>query len=235
MPRHIAIVMDGNGRWAKAQHKPRHAGHQAGLKTVRRMVEYCINAGVEVLTLFAFSSENWRRPEEEVGLLMELFMMALRMEVKRLKAHQVKLSIIGNRSAFSEKLQKRMLEAENQTKDGTALTLQIAANYGGQWDITQAVQQIGQKIEQGLLKSTDINEALINQHLSFSHLPDPDLFIRTGGEQRISNFILWQSAYTEFYFCDTYWPDFNQQAFIIALESYLNRQRRFGKTSEQIQ
>jgi len=235
IPRHVAIVMDGNGRWAKARNEARHAGHKAGLKSVRKAVEFCIEAGIEVLTLFAFSSENWRRPEKEVGLLMELFLFALRMEVKRLKANNVRLTMIGDRRAFSKKLQQNMLEAEQATADGHALTLQIAANYGGRWDITQAVQKLAQQVKQGELKAEEINEANIAQNLSFSHLPEPDLFIRTGGEQRISNFILWQSAYSEFYFCDTYWPDFDQTAFQLALASYAKRQRRFGQTSEQVQ
>ena len=234
VPRHVAIVMDGNGRWAKARNKPRHAGHKAGLKSVRQAVEFCIEAGIEVLTLFAFSSENWQRPAQEVSLLMELFMFALRAEVRRLKANQVRLRMIGERAGFSKKLQKQMQEAEQETASGTALTLQIAANYGGRWDIIQATQKLAQQVVEQKIQPTDINEKMLAEQLSFSHLPNPDLFIRTGGEQRISNFILWQSAYSEFYFCDTYWPDFDSSAFMLALESYAKRQRRFGQTSEQI-
>jgi undecaprenyl diphosphate synthase len=234
LPRHVAIIMDGNGRWAQQRSLPRHAGHKAGVKTVRSSVEQSVKYGIEVLTLFAFSSENWKRPQKEVSLLMDLFMAALQREVKRLKRNDVRLRIIGDRSAFSEKLQQRIAAAEADTANNSGLVLQIAANYGGRWDITQAVRRLALKVESGHLKPDAIDESMITSELSFSDLPDPDLFIRTGGEQRISNFMLWQSAYAELYFSEVFWPDFDAQAFEQALEFFSNRQRRFGMTSEQI-
>jgi undecaprenyl diphosphate synthase len=234
IPRHVAIVMDGNGRWAERRNLPRHAGHKAGVTSVRTSVEQSVKHGIEVLTLFAFSSENWKRPKTEVSLLMDLFMAALRREVKRLKRNNVQLRIIGDRSAFSEKLQQRIAAAEADTADNNGLVLQIAANYGGRWDIVQAVTRLGKRIESGELTADRITEATIAAELSFSGLPDPDLFVRTGGEQRISNFILWQSAYTELYFTDDYWPDFDARAFDRALEYYAGRQRRFGMTGAQV-
>lgn len=234
LPRHVAIIMDGNGRWAQQRSLPRHAGHKAGVKTVRSSVEQSVKYGIEVLTLFAFSSENWKRPQKEVSLLMDLFMAALQREVKRLKRNDVRLRIIGDRSAFSEKLQQRIAAAEADTANNSGLVLQIAANYGGRWDITQAVRRLALKVESGHLKPDAIDESMITSELSFSELPDPDLFIRTGGEQRISNFMLWQSAYAELYFSEVFWPDFDAQAFEQALEFFSNRQRRFGMTSEQI-
>ncbi len=234
LPRHVAIVMDGNGRWAKQRNLPRHAGHKAGVKSVRSSVEQSVKHGIEVLTLFAFSSENWKRPKKEVSLLMDLFMIALQREVKRLRRNNVRLRIIGDRSAFSAKLQQRMAEAEAETADNDGLVLQIAANYGGRWDIVQAVRHIAARVATGELPVERITEATIAAELSFSDLPDPDLFIRTGGEQRISNFMLWQSAYTELYFSDDYWPDFDADAFDRALDFYVGRQRRFGMTGEQV-
>lgn len=234
MPRHIAIIMDGNGRWAQKRLMPRAFGHQAGVKTVRRVVEYCANQDVEVLTLFAFSSENWRRPKEEVSLLMSLFMATLQREIDKLDRNNIRLRFIGDRQAFSEKLQKKMSEGENQTQNNTALTLVIAANYGGRWDMTQACQAVAEKVSTGQLQSNQITEALINQHLSLADLPEPDLFIRTGGEQRVSNFMLWQLAYTEMYFTSILWPDFDQSSLDDALKSFKNRQRRFGHTGEQV-
>ncbi|WP_428607751.1 isoprenyl transferase [Sedimenticola sp.] len=235
LPRHVAIVMDGNGRWAKQRNLPRHAGHKAGVKSVRTSVEQSVKHGIEVLTLFAFSSENWKRPQKEVSLLMDLFMVALQREVKRLKRNNVQLRIIGDRTAFSEKLQQRMATAEADTADNDGLVLQIAANYGGRWDIVQAVRHLAGKVESGTLSADQISEAMISDELSFSDLPDPDLFIRTGGEQRISNFMLWQSAYTELYFTDAYWPDFDAAAYDTALAYFSSRQRRFGMTGEQVQ
>jgi len=234
LPRHVAIVMDGNGRWAKQRDLPRHAGHKAGVKSVRTSVEQSVKHGIEVLTLFAFSSENWNRPKTEVSLLMDLFMVALQREVKRLKRHNVRLRVIGDRSAFSGKLQQRIAAAEADTAGNDGLVLQIAANYGGRWDIVQAVRQLAARVESGALPVDRITEAAIASELSFSDLPDPDLFIRTGGEQRISNFMLWQSAYTELYFTDDYWPDFDADAFDSALHFYAGRQRRFGMTGEQM-
>ena len=234
MPRHIAIIMDGNGRWAQKRFMPRAIGHRAGVKSVRKVVEYCANNKVEVLTLFAFSSENWRRPESEVNLLMALFMTSLQREINRLDERNVCLKFIGDRSAFSEKLQDKMLEAEQKTQDNTALTLVVAVNYGGRWDLCQATQQVIDKMAQGTLEKQKITEELINAHLSTAGLPEPDLFIRTGGEQRVSNFMLWQLAYTEMYFTFTLWPDFDRRSLEEAVKSFKGRQRRFGHTGEQV-
>ena len=233
-PKHIAIIMDGNGRWAQKRFMPRIMGHHAGVRTVRKVVEFCAKSNVEVLSLFAFSSENWRRPSEEVNLLMELFMATLQKEVDTLDDNNIRLKIIGDKSAFSEKLQAKILAAEQQTQNNTGLTLVIAANYGGRWDITQAVRQMTTEIQAGRLAPSDISEQLINAHLVTADLPEPDLFIRTGGEERISNFLLWQLAYTEFYFTDALWPDFDQESLEEAIKSFKSRQRRFGKTGEQM-
>ncbi len=233
-PRHIAIIMDGNGRWAVNKKMPRIMGHRAGVKTVRKIVEYCVKEQIEVLSLFAFSSENWRRPKKEVNMLMELFMGTLQSQVDKLDKNNIKLKIIGDKSAFSEKLQNKIFQAEQQTESNTGLTLVIAANYGGHWDITQAFQKITTKILAGELETQDISEELISQNITTSELPEPDLFIRTGGEQRISNFLLWQLAYTEFYFTDSLWPDFDQSLMTKAINSFKSRQRRFGHTGEQI-
>jgi undecaprenyl diphosphate synthase len=233
-PRHIAIIMDGNGRWAQKRFMPRAMGHQAGVKTVRKIVEYCAHHKIEVLSLFAFSSENWRRPENEVSLLMALFMATLQREIDKLDRNNICLRFIGDRSAFPEKLQKKMAEGEAQTANNTALTLVIAANYGGHWDMCQAFQKINQKILAGELSQQDISENLVNQHLSTAGLPEPDLFIRTGGEQRVSNFMLWQLAYTEMFFTPTLWPDFDQNSLAAAIQSFKGRQRRFGHTGEQV-
>ena len=235
LPRHVAIIMDGNGRWALKRHLPRIAGHQAGVEAVRGVVQACAEKKIEVLTLFAFSSENWRRPEKEVGLLMELFMTTLGRQVKRLHENNVRLIAIGERSAFSKKLQQRIAEAEQLTQNNTGLTLVVAVNYGGRWDITQAAKKIGKKIEAGELRPSEVTPELLDSFISLSNLPEPDLFIRTGGEQRISNFLLWQLAYTELYFTDILWPDFNATAFENALISFSNRQRRFGQTGEQVE
>jgi undecaprenyl diphosphate synthase len=233
-PRHIAIIMDGNGRWAVNKKMPRIMGHRAGVKTVRSIVEFCVKEQIEVLSLFAFSSENWRRPKKEVNMLMELFMGTLQSQVDKLDKNNIKLKIIGDKSAFTDKLQNKIFQAEQQTESNTGLTLVIAANYGGHWDITQAFQKITTKILAGELETQDISEELISQNLTTSELPEPDLFIRTGGEQRISNFLLWQLAYTEFYFTDSLWPDFDQVLMTKAINSFKSRQRRFGHTGEQI-
>ncbi|MDH5571779.1 MAG: isoprenyl transferase [Gammaproteobacteria bacterium] len=235
LPHHVAIIMDGNGRWAKQRNKPRFLGHKQGVEAVRDVVKACGEYGIEVLTIFAFSSENWRRPEKEVGLLMELFFTALDREVKRLHRNNVQLRIIGETSAFPEKIQKRILRAEELTKNNDGLILNVAANYGGKWDITQAVKKICQKVASGEIKPDDINDDVIANELSMHDLPDPDLFIRTGGEQRISNFLIWQLAYTELYLTDILWPDFDRNEFIAALNSFSKRQRRFGHTGEQIE
>ncbi len=233
-PRHIAIIMDGNGRWAEKKKMPRMMGHNAGVKAVRKIVEYCVKSEIEVLSLFAFSSENWRRPKNEVQMLMDLFIGTLQSQVDKLDRNNIKLKIIGDKTAFSEKLQNKILQAEKQTENNTGLILLIAANYGGRWDITQAFQAIAKKISVGELQESDITEELISQHISTAELPEPDLFIRTGGEQRVSNFLLWQLIYTEFYFTDALWPDFDQTLFAEAIKSFKNRQRRFGQTGEQI-
>lgn len=234
VPRHIAIVMDGNGRWAEARGEPRHAGHRAGVGAVRSTVEECARAGVEVLTLFAFSSENWRRPALEVSLLMDLFFSALQKEARRMKENNIQLRIIGDRQAFSAKLQKRIAETEAITADNTGLILQVAANYGGRWDITEAARRLAEQVTRGELAPVDIDTDKLARELSFADLPDPDLFIRTGGERRISNFMLWQSAYAELYFTDTLWPDFDQAALRAALDDFAGRQRRFGLTGAQL-
>ena len=235
IPRHIAIIMDGNGRWAKKKLLPRYAGHKAGVETVRRILNLCVQQGVEVLTLFAFSSENWRRPKKEVSLLMDLFMTALQREVNKLHENNVCLRIIGAREAFSDKLQELIEDAEKLTDHNDGLTLIIAANYGGHWDILEAAKNLAKKVEQGLLKSQEIDESLFTDQLCLANLPKPDLFIRTGGEKRVSNFLLWQLAYTEMYFTDTLWPDFDKTTFMDALNSFATRQRRFGRTGEQVE
>ena len=233
-PRHIAIIMDGNGRWAKRKLLPRYAGHQAGLGTVRRIIKCSIEQGVEVLTLFAFSSENWKRPPQEVNLLMKLFMTALQREVKKLHKNNIRLRLVGSREAFSEKLQGLIADAEDLTKDNTQFTLVIAANYGGRWDIVDTAKRLALQVQQNSLKVEDIDENLFNSQMNLSDLTEPDLFIRTAGEQRISNFLLWQLAYTEMYFTNTLWPDFNEENFMEALKSFGSRERRFGRISEQL-
>jgi len=226
VPEHVAIIMDGNGRWARQRGLPRTAGHRAGAKSVR--------SGVKVLTLFAFSSENWRRPPAEVSVLMELFMSTLQAEVKRLVEHEVRLRIIGDLSAFSPKLQERFSDAQHVTRHNDRLILQVAANYGGRWDITRAARSIAAEVAAGTLRVGDVDEAAIASRLSFPNVPDPDLFIRTGGEKRISNFLLWQSAYAELYFSDLMWPEFDAAAYVAALNDFARRQRRFGRTGEQV-
>jgi len=235
VPRHVAIIMDGNGRWARQRGRPRTAGHREGVKSVRAVVEESVRRGVETLTLFAFSSENWRRPRTEVNILMELFMTALRSEVRRLNENGVCLRVIGERGAFPEKLQQRIAEAEALTADNTRLNLQVAANYGGRWDITQAARRLAVEVQSGRLDPSQIDEHLLAERLSFPDLPEPDLFIRTGGEQRLSNFVLWQSAYSELYFSDVLWPDFDAAAYGQALDDYARRQRRFGLTGDQVE
>jgi len=235
LPRHIAIIMDGNGRWARSRMLPRPVGHREGVKSVRRVVEACIDKGVRALTLFAFSSENWRRPTDEVSLIMGLFVHTLQKEVNSLDRNGVRLRFIGDREAFSEDLQTLIEKSEMQTRNNTKLDLVIAANYGGQWDITRAFQHLAGKIESGELHAKDITGDVIADEMSMSDLPLPDLFIRTGGEQRISNFLLWQLAYTELYFTDVLWPAFAERQLDEALLWYANRQRRFGRTGEQVE
>jgi undecaprenyl diphosphate synthase len=235
VPRHVAIIMDGNGRWAKRRDRPRTAGHREGVKSVRTVVEESVRHGVGALTLFAFSSENWQRPRSEVNILMELFMSALRGEVRRLQENDVRLRIIGDRAAFPEKLQRRIHEAEDLTANNRTLNLQVAANYGGRWDITQAARRLVADVCNGILGPDAIDDKAIDSRLSFPDLPEPDFFIRTGGEQRLSNFMLWQSAYAELYFTDVLWPDFDAASFSRALDDFKRRQRRFGRISEQVE
>ncbi|MBY5948833.1 isoprenyl transferase [Photobacterium rosenbergii] len=235
LPKHVAVIMDGNGRWAKAKGKPRVFGHKAGVEAVRKTVSTARRLGIQCVTLFAFSSENWRRPEDEVSLLMELFMTVLSREVKRLHKNNIRLRIIGDTRRFSERLQKKISDAEALTADNTGLVLNVAANYGGQWDILQAAKQLVQQAaEQGLTES-DITEDMLASGLSTAGLPDVDLLIRTSGERRISNFMLWQTAYAELYFTEQHWPDFDEESFAEAVAWFVNRERRFGCTGEQIQ
>ncbi|OIQ78048.1 ditrans,polycis-undecaprenyl-diphosphate synthase [mine drainage metagenome] len=231
VPRHIAVIMDGNGRWAKKRFLPRIMGHKRGVETVRDLIKQCIGHGVEYLTLFAFSSENWRRPPDEVKFLMGLFMEAIRKEVDNLHQNRIRLVMIGDRSRFDPLLLQAMRDAEQLTRHNTRLTLTIAANYGGRWDILQATNRMLQARPELIRGFTEQDLAV---YLSMHYAPEPDLFIRTGGEQRISNFLLWQLAYTELYFTDTLWPDFDEAALLQALRSYRARERRFGRTSEQL-
>ncbi|MCK3658655.1 di-trans,poly-cis-decaprenylcistransferase [Pasteurellaceae bacterium Pebbles2] len=228
IPKHVAIIMDGNGRWAKQQGKMRIFGHTNGVKAVRRSVSYARQIGVQSLTLYAFSSENWNRPQDEVSALMTLFMQALDSEVKKLHKNNIKLKILGDTSKFSEKLQAKIANAEKLTENNTALTLNIAANYGGCWDIVQAAQQLALDVKANLLAAEDISEELFQQKLVTKEQAPVDLLIRTSGEQRISNFLLWQIAYAELYFSDVLWPDFNEQEFNHAVWAYQQRERRFG-------
>jgi undecaprenyl diphosphate synthase len=234
IPQHIAIVLDGNGRWAERRNKSRYAGHQAGAQQVHNLVDTCLDLPVKVLTLFAFSSENWRRPALEVKLLLNLFLLMLKRKAKKMHADNVRLRIVGDTSLFPKKLQDSIAEVEELTRNNTAILLQIAANYGGRWDITQAVRKLANQVAQGTLQPNEIEEKHITQALAFPDIPEPDLFIRTGGEIRISNFLLWQTAYTELYFTETLWPDFDTQAFQLALASFAKRQRRFGQTGQQL-
>ncbi|WP_159565837.1 (2E,6E)-farnesyl-diphosphate-specific ditrans,polycis-undecaprenyl-diphosphate synthase [Budvicia diplopodorum] len=230
VPRHVAIIMDGNGRWAKQLGKLRIFGHQEGAKAVRRAVSFAVNHRIEALTLYAFSSENWNRPPQEVSALMELFIRALDKEAKSLHKHNVRLKVIGDTQRFSEKLQARIQRAEALTESNTGLTLNIAANYGGRWDIIQAVQQLAHQVSEGILLPDAIDEQTLNQRINLSELAPVDLVIRTGGEHRISNFLLWQIAYAELYFTEVLWPDFDELVFEGALNAFAQRERRFGGT-----
>jgi undecaprenyl diphosphate synthase len=231
VPRHVAIIMDGNGRWAKQRFLPRVAGHKRGVETVRETVKACIERGVEFLTLFAFSSENWRRPAEEVAFLMNLFIAALEREVERLNANGVRLRIVGDLSRFESRLQELIRRSEEATAGNVRLTLTVAANYGGRWDVLQAVNRMTAAAPD---KAGSYTEEDLAPHLAMAYAPEPDLFIRTGGEKRISNFLIWQLAYTELYFTDLLWPEFDAAALDAAIESYRQRERRFGRTSEQL-
>ncbi|EJG2018231.1 isoprenyl transferase [Vibrio parahaemolyticus] len=234
LPKHIAIIMDGNGRWAKSRGKPRVFGHKKGVNAVRKTVAAASKLGIKAMTLFAFSSENWRRPEEEVGLLMELFITVLSSEVKKLHKNNLQLRVIGDTSRFSERLQKKIVEAENLTASNTGMVINIAANYGGKWDITEAAKALALKARNGEIRVEDINEQLITEHLTMADLPDVDLLIRTSGECRISNFMLWQMAYAEMYFTPEFWPEFDEDSLVEAVTWFINRERRFGCTGEQV-
>lgn len=227
-PVHVAIIMDGNNRWAKKKHLPSIAGHTAGASAVRRVVEAAARDGVKVLTLFAFSSENWKRPKLEVDGLMALFMRSLKKELKRLNEHKIRLRVIGDLSGFSHGLQNQIKNVEEATASNTQMTLVIAANYGGRWDIAQAAKSIAERVALGELAPENINETVLGEHMQLADLPPPDLLIRTSGEERISNFLLWQTAYSEFVFLPVLWPDFEQQHFDEAIQIYQNRQRRYG-------
>ncbi|NYT82461.1 di-trans,poly-cis-decaprenylcistransferase [Alcaligenaceae bacterium] len=233
-PRHLAIIMDGNGRWATKRFLPRTAGHVRGVQAVRRVVEACGQRGVEYLTLFAFSSENWRRPQEEVSLLMRLFVQALEKEVDKLQEQGVRLRVIGDLSPFDDRLRELIRDAEQRTAGNSALHLTIAANYGGRWDILQAMRRLLREHPELGDDPGAIDERLLSQYLSMAFAPEPDLFIRTGGEQRISNFLVWQLAYTELFFSDGFWPDFGGEEIDRAFEWYKTRERRFGRTSAQV-
>src|SRR5690606_5598098 len=234
IPRHVAIIMDGNGRWATQRRLPRVAGHAKGVEAVRATVEACALRGVEFLTLFAFSSENWRRPADEVSLLMRLFVTALEREVAQLRANGIRLRVIGDLSAFEPRLRRLIAQAEARTAANRRLTLTVAANYGGRWDILQAMQSMLRAQPELADDPERIGEQALAPHLAMAYAPEPDLFVRTGGEQRISNFLLWQLAYTELYFTDTFWPDFDAAALDRAIESFRRRERRFGRTSAQV-
>lgn len=235
IPNHIAVIMDGNGRWARKRFLPRVAGHKRGVETVRDLVKQCAKLNVKYLTLFAFSSENWRRPDDEVSFLMGLFMDALKREVAKLHENNIRLKLIGDRSRFNAELIVQIEASEKLTIDNTGLTLTIAANYGGRWDILQATNQmIAKSLSKHSIRVNPFTEEELASNLVMHYAPEPDLFIRTGGEKRISNFLLWQLAYTEFYFTDTLWPDFDDKAFQAAINSYQQRERRFGRTSEQL-
>jgi len=234
IPEHVAIIMDGNGRWAKNRGLPRAAGHQAGFRTTRDIVEACARRKIKALTLFAFSSENWARPEQEVGLLMDLFLRGLKSEVSKLHDNQVCINFIGERSAFSDKLQKEMSSAESITAGNSGLKLSVAVNYGGRWDIVNAARKLAGDVQQGKLQPDDITIDSFSSAVTLSHVVEPDLFIRTGGEKRISNYLLWHLAYTELYFTDVLYPDFDDKELEHAMTFFAGRQRRFGKTGEQV-
>ena len=234
VPVHIAVIMDGNGRWAKARTLPRHAGHRSGVKAVRKIVEIAAKRGVSYLTLFAFSSENWRRPKEEVSRLMNLFLEALQREVDDLHRNNVRLSFIGARDELQSGLVKKITAAEEKTKDNSGLNLIIAVAYGGRWDIVTAARKLVSRVVSDDLAPADIDDECLAGELALAGKPDPDLLIRTGGEQRISNFLLWNLAYAEVWFCDCLWPDFSERHFDEALSYYSSRQRRYGHTGEQV-
>ena len=233
VPRHVAVIMDGNGRWAQRRALPRHLGHRAGAKAVRATVEGCARRGIEALTVFAFSSENWRRPGEEVDKLMQLFVESIDKEIDELHANQIRVRFVGDLSRLAGGLPERIKSAEARTAANTRMTLYVAVSYGGRWDIVEAARRLAGRVGAGALDAASIDEAAFSAELQLHDAPDPDLFIRTGGEHRISNFLLWNLAYTELYFCDTLWPDFDDAALEAALQQYARRQRRFGLTAAQ--
>ncbi|HBD19714.1 MAG TPA: di-trans,poly-cis-decaprenylcistransferase [Arenimonas sp.] len=234
LPRHLAVIMDGNGRWAQRRNRPRTLGHRAGAKAVQVCVDFCLSRGIEALTLFAFSSENWNRPEEEVGALMKLFLRMLDSEVGELNRRGVRVAFIGDRAGFPESIRERMALAETQRPAEQKLVLTIAAGYGGRWDITQACRSLAADVAAGRLAPDDITESLLDSRIGLAGLPTPDLFIRTGGDLRISNFLLWQLAYTELWFTETLWPDLSDEVLDAALAAFADRERRFGLTSAQV-
>ena len=234
LPRHLAVIMDGNGRWAERRQRPRTLGHRAGAKAVQVCVDYCLDRGIEALTLFAFSSENWNRPQEEVGALMKLFLRMLDSEVGELHRRGVRVAFIGDRAGFPEAIRERMAQAETQHPAAQKLVLTIAAGYGGRWDITQACRSLAADVAAGRLAPDDITESLLDSRIGLAGLPPPDLFIRTGGDLRISNFLLWQLAYTELWFTETLWPDLSDEVLDAALAAFADRERRFGLTSAQV-
>jgi len=235
LPRHVALIMDGNNRWAKARGLPGTEGHRAGEKALRDLVEFAAKAKIEVLTVFAFSSENWRRPPDEVAALMQLFLMALEVRVQELDKARIRLRFIGDRSAFSAELQAGMLKAEALTANHARMTLVIAVNYGGQWDVAQAARRLAEQVSAGTLSPDAITAGMLGEYVELADEPPVDLLIRTGGELRVSNFVLWQAAYAEYYFSDALWPDFGHAHLQVALDEFAQRQRRFGRTSEQIE
>jgi len=235
IPRHVAVIMDGNGRWARARGKPRHAGHRAGVRSVRATVEAAAECGIECLTLFAFSSENWARPEEEVSSLMSLFLEALRREVAELHKNNVRLRFIGARDQLSEGLVRRIEAAEQKTAQNSGLVLNVAVAYGGRWDLVNATRVIAREIAEGRLDPAGVDEERFSSHLQLAGQPDVDLLIRTGGEQRVSNFLLWNLAYAELYFTDVLWPDFDKAQFDAALDWFSRKQRRYGHTGDQVE
>lgn len=234
-PRHIAVIMDGNGRWARRRFAPRAEGHRAGVRAARATIEACGERGIEALTLFAFSSENWQRPASEIGVLMDLFLRSLRAEIGRLHENGVRLRFIGDRSGFDDVLQQEMAQSESQTARNRGLNLNIAVGYGGRWDLAQAARALAEEVEAGRLAARDIRAEHLAERLCLADQPEPDLFIRTGGERRLSNYLLWQLAYTELWFTDILWPDFDAEALDEAIEFFRGRQRRFGRTAEQLE
>lgn len=234
-PEHVAVIMDGNGRWARKRGLPRAAGHRKGGESVRRLIRQCSDTGISWLTVFAFSSENWRRPQQEVDRLMELFIQALDKDVPDLHQNNIRFQAIGDIASLRPEVATRIRESELLTLNNTGMTFTVAVNYGGRWDITQASRSLVDAVEQGEIKRDDITEELFEEHLSTAGMPPPDLFIRTGGEKRISNFLMWQLAYTELYFTDVLWPDFGEAEFNDALETFASRQRRYGQTGEQVE